>query len=156
LLVNLGAALEQPLGLFGKWLFLVGAAAAVFSSLLGVWQAVPYLFADTWQLVRHTPGTKGLVSESAAIDTKSLPYRAYLLALALVPMLGLFWHFHEIQKFYAIIGASFVPFLAITLLVLNGRDKWVGAPFKNHPVTVIALVAILAFFLWIAWTKVTA
>jgi len=156
LLVNLGAALEQPLGPLGKWLFLVGAAAAVFSSLLGMWQAVPYLFADTWRLVRHTPGTQERSSESAVIDTKSLPYRGYLFALALIPMLGLFWHFHEIQKFYAIIGASFIPFLAVALLILNGSEKWVGTPFKNRPATVLALIAILAFFAWIAWTKVTA
>jgi len=156
LLANLAAELEQPLGPWGKWLFLIGAAAAVFSSLLGVWQAVPYLFADTWRLVRRTPGTEGLMSESAVIDIKSLPYRGYLFALAIVPMLGLFWSFQKIQQFYAIIGASFIPFLALVLLVLNGREKWVGAPFKNRPVTVFALVAILAFFGWIAWIKVTA
>ena len=154
LLANLAAALEQPLGPWGKWLFLAGAAAAVFSSLLGVWQAVPYLFADTWRLVRRTPGTKSLMPESAVIDTKSLPYRAYLFALALVPMLGLFRSFQEIQKFYAIVGASFIPFLALALLILNGREKWVGAHCKNRPSTVLALVAILAFFVWIAWIKV--
>lgn len=154
MLANLAAELEQPLGPLGKWLFLTGAAAAVFSSLLGVWQAVPYLFADTWRLVRRTSSTA--MSESAAINTKSLPYRAYLFALALVPMLGLFWSFQDIQKFYAIVGASFIPFLALALLILNGREKWVGAHCKNRPSTVLALVAILAFFVWIAWIKATS
>ena len=155
LLANLAAQLELPLGPFGKWLFLVGAAAAVFSSLLGVWQAVPYLFADTWRLVRRTASMKKSMPESAVIDTKSLPYRAYLFALAFVPMLGLFWSFQEIQKFYAIVGASFIPLLALALLLLNGREKWVGAPYKNRPSTVLALVAILAFFVWIVWIKAT-
>jgi hypothetical protein len=95
-------------------------------------------------------------SESAVIDTRSLPYRAYLFALALVPMLGLFWSFQEIQKLYAIIGASFIPLLALALLLLNGREKWVGAPYKNRPSTVLALVAILAFFVWVAWIKATS
>jgi len=35
-----------------RWAFLVGAWGAVFSSLLGVWQSVPYLFADCWRLIR--------------------------------------------------------------------------------------------------------
>ena len=156
LLANLAAQLELPLGPFGKWLFLVGAAAAVFSSLLGVWQAVPYLFADTWRLVQRTASMKKSMSESAVIDTKSLPYRAYLFALAFVPILGLFWSFQEIQKFYAIVGASFIPLLALALLLLNGREKWVGAPYKNRPSTVLALVAILAFFVWVAWIKATS
>jgi len=73
-----------------------------------------------------------------------------------VPMLGLFWSFQDIQKIYAIVGASFIPFLALALLILNGREKWVGAHSKNRPSTVLALVAILAFFVWIAWIKATS
>ena len=46
LLVRLSEQLVEPLGQPGKWLFLIGAAGAVFSSLLGVWQAVPYGRAD--------------------------------------------------------------------------------------------------------------
>jgi hypothetical protein len=148
LLVRLSEQLVEPLGPMGKWMFLVGAAGAVFSSLLGVWQAVPYLFADTWGLLRRGDAA-GL--SPAVIDTRSLPYRAYLVALAVLPMLGLFWRFQEIQKLYAIIGATFIPFLALALLILNGRADWVGAQFRNRPSTVVILVATLAFFLWIAW-----
>ena len=53
LLVTLAERLEGPLGVWGKWMFLIGAFGAVFSSLLGVWQSVPYLFADCWSLVRE-------------------------------------------------------------------------------------------------------
>jgi Mn2+/Fe2+ NRAMP family transporter len=153
LLVSLSDQLVEPLGQFGKWIFLVGAAGAVFSSLLGVWQAIPYLFADTWGLLRHSGGGEG-GAERGAIDTSALPYRGYLLALAFIPMLGLFVRFQEIQKLYAVIGATFIPFLAITLLVLNGRSDWVGKEFRNKPMTVIVLVATLVFFLWIAWRTV--
>ncbi len=38
-----------------RWVFLVGFWGAVFSSLLGVWQSAPYLFADFLRLNRH-PG----------------------------------------------------------------------------------------------------
>ncbi len=87
------------------------------------------------------------------IDTGSPAYRGYLVALAIVPMAGLFWRFQEIQKLYAIIGATFVPFLALALLILNGRAEWVGERFRNRPATVVALLATLAFFIWIAWRK---
>ena len=151
LLVSLSDQLAEPLGPLGKWMFLVGAAGTVFSSLLGVWQAIPYLFADTWGLVRRRPNTEVAVTESVVIDTRSLPYRGYLFALAVVPMLGLFWSFQDIQKLYAVIGATFIPFLAVALLILNGRSKWVGEQFKNRLPTVGVLVAILVFFMWIAW-----
>jgi len=148
LLVRLSEQLLEPLGPMGKWMFLIGAAGAVFSSLLGVWQAVPYLFADTWGLLRRGDAAG---AGPAVIDTGSLPYRAYLVALAVLPMLGLFWRFQEIQKLYAIIGATFIPFLALALLILNGRADWVGQRFKNRPATVVVLAATLVFFLWIAW-----
>ena len=147
LLVRLSDQLVEPLGQAGKWLFLVGAAGAVFSSLLGVWQAVPYLFADTLGLLRED----GEARADAAIDTRSPAYRGYLFALAIVPMAGLFWSFQEIQKLYAVIGATFIPLLAIALLVLNGRADWVGERFRNGPATVVVLLATLAFFLWIGW-----
>jgi Mn2+/Fe2+ NRAMP family transporter len=150
LLVRLSDQLVEPLGQFGKWLFLVGAAGAVFSSLLGVWQAVPYLFADTLGLLRED----GRASADAAIDTRSPAYRGYLFALAIAPMVGLFWRFQDIQKLYAVIGATIIPFLAIALLVLNGRADWVGKRFRNRPATVVVLLATLAFFLWIGWQSI--
>src|SRR5690606_15335089 len=55
LLVRLSDRLGQELGWPGRALFLLGTFGTVFSSLLGVWQAVPYLFADCWQLVRKGP-----------------------------------------------------------------------------------------------------
>ena len=38
--------LAASLGPSGKWIFLIGFWAAVFSALLGVWQSLPYLFTD--------------------------------------------------------------------------------------------------------------
>lgn len=129
---------------------------AIFSSLLGVWQAVPYLFADTLGLLHEDAATAPGGDGSAAVDTRSAAYRGYLVALAIVPMAGLFWRFQEIQKLYAIIGATFIPFLAIALLVLNGRAEWVGERFRNRPAAVVALLATLGFFLWIGWRTLLA
>jgi len=144
LVVTLSERLGGLLGPWGKWIFLVGAWGTVFSSLLGVWQSVPYLFADCWGLVRqrarHDP------PRALLVDTRALPYRAYLFLLALVPMVGLFWGFRQVQKLYTVTGALFFPFLALALLILNGRSDWVGERFKNRPVTVAVLIGVLAFF----------
>ena len=146
LLVTLAERLEDPLGVWGKWLFLIGAFGAVFSSLLGVWQAVPYLFADCWRLTRARiePG------KAPAVDTAARPYRAYLFALGIVPMIGLFWGFQQVQKLYTVTGALFFPFLALALLLWNGRADRVGARFRNRPATSAALIGVLAFFSWVA------
>ena len=61
--------------------------------------------------------------------------------------------FREIQKLYAVIGAAFIPLLALLLLILNGRVAWVGADMKNRWPTLAGLIATLGFFGWVAWTK---
>ena len=88
LLTTLSDRLQEPLGIVGRWLFLIGAFSAVFSSLLGVWQAVPYLFADIWSLF-----VKRTYYASSRPLTKSLPYRGYLLAMAFFTHDG---PFHEL------------------------------------------------------------
>jgi hypothetical protein len=140
LLTSLARQLEAPLGLVGRWLFLVGAFGAVFSSLLGVWQSVPYLFADIWGLF-FTSKTNTPRADIA----KSPAYRVYLWAITLLPMAGLFMSFKDVQKFYAVIGATFIPLLALGLLVLNGRRAWVGV-YVNRPLTILILVVCLTFF----------
>jgi len=142
MLVTLAERLEEPLGVWGKWLFLIGAFGAVFSSLLGVWQSVPYLFADCWGLVRERFDPDAPV----AVDTGALPYRAFLIFLGVVPMVGLFYGFQQVQKLYTVTGALFFPFLALALLIWNGRSDWVGAQFKNRPLTSVVLIGVLLFF----------
>jgi Mn2+/Fe2+ NRAMP family transporter len=156
LIVAMADQLGLALGSFGRWMFLIGAVGAVFSSLLGVWQATPYIFADSWRLFRDPPDKHSAVVPSNNPDTSAPVYRYYLLALGLIPILGLFFSFREVQKLYAVTGAFFVPLLALALLLLNSRNKWVGSNFRNHPVTIILLVATIAFFMWIAVTKLSA
>lgn len=147
LLVTLADRLEGPLGVWGKWMFLIGAFGAVFSSLLGVWQSVPYLFADCWRLLRERPDPD---APAIMVDTSGLPYRTYLVVLGVIPMIGLFWSFQEVQVLYTVTGALFFPFLALALLIWNGRSDWVGIQFKNRPLTSIALASVLLFFSSIA------
>jgi Mn2+/Fe2+ NRAMP family transporter len=151
LIVSLSEQLAAPLGPWGKWLFLIGAAGAVFSSLLGVWQAVPYIFADTWTLLRRRYTTEEALDKAHEVDTSSLPYRGYLFAIGIVPMLGLVLSFQEIQKLYAVIGAAFIPLITLGLLIMNSRADWVGEEFRNRRATDTVLLLILGFFAWVAW-----
>lgn len=147
LLITLADSLTLPLGLTGRWLFLIGAFSAIFSSLLGVWQSIPYLFADLWRLFINTntqPHSTNL--------TKTIPYRLYLISITVIPMLGLWLPFKEVQKLYAVIGALFIPLLAIALLLLNGRRMLLGN-HTNKPLTAIMLFATLTFFGVMAWLK---
>jgi Mn2+/Fe2+ NRAMP family transporter len=143
LLVTLSTRLEEVMGPVGKWLFLLGTLGAVFSSLLGVWQCIPYLFADCWGLLANRER-----EALARVDTRSVPYRSYLILIATVPMLGLFSSFREVQLIYAVTGALLFPVLALALLVFNGQSVWVGREFTNGPLTTIALIAVLIFFSW--------
>ncbi|MCA8952149.1 MAG: Nramp family divalent metal transporter [Planctomycetes bacterium] len=140
LVVLLADRLEELLGPVAALAFLLGAFGAVFSSLLGVWQAVPYVFADFWAIT--VEGRQG----GAPVDTAGRPYRVYLYAIALVPLLGLRFPFREVQKLYSVVGALFLPLLALTLLLLNGRRDWVGERLRNRWASTLALTATLLFF----------
>lgn len=139
LIVALASRLDAELGGFAKTMFLLGAWGAVASSLLGVWQAVPYLFAD---LVREL---RGEASDDVKIGIGSPVYRATLLGMATVPIVGLWVGFASMQRAYAIVGASFLPLLALVLLRL-GRHERLRATHRNTRVYEGVLVLTLAFF----------
>ena len=152
LVVDLAARLTDTLGPAAKWAFLLGAWGAIFSSLLGVWQSVPYLFADFWGLMR-TPRDAG---RRHTVDTRSRPYQAYLLAIATIPAAGLWISFQQAQKIYAIVGALFIPMLAVVLLILAGQTRLVGRANRNSPLVSILLIAILAFSMLFLWLRIQA
>ncbi len=150
LIIEIADSFENSLGIVGRWAFLIGAFGAVFSSLLGVWQSAPYLFADMWRLFRKKEFADEGSSPSILTDTTSRPYRYYLYAFATLPMLGLVVQFREIQKFYGIVGVAFLPLLTIALILLNGRKQWIEK-YTNRPATIVVLISILLFFGWMAW-----
>ena len=117
--------------------FLFGAWAAIVSSLLGVWQAVPLIFADSFYNLKHTPRSLKALPQSNA-------YRIWLGLLAIVPMLSLFMSFKEIQKLYSFVGAFFMPVLALCLLWLNNR--YITPTFKNSLAINVSLILVLIFF----------
>lgn len=134
-----------------RWIFLTGAWAAVFSSLLGVWQAVPYVYAD---FLRLLGGSRG-AGRGEPIDVRGLPYRTVLLGLATIPLLKTVADFKDVQKYYAVVGAFFLPMLAVVLLVLNRRGGATGAHHNRWP-SIGVLVATVALFAYLAWPKIEA
>ena len=127
--------LAEVVGPAGRWIFLIGFWGAVFSSLLGVWQSIPYLFANFVRLRNPSGGELA----------KSTPYRLSVLLVAIVPLFLLNAPVRQIQVTYGVLGALFLPLLALTLLILNNRRAWVGR--SQNPLWInIALVACLVFF----------
>ncbi|MBT7865180.1 MAG: Nramp family divalent metal transporter, partial [Opitutales bacterium] len=138
LILALSERLGDLLGPIGKIAFLIGFWCSVFSSLLGVWQGVPYLFSEyVYQI-----GKK----EITPPPSRSRSYRAFLLFLAIPPLALLFFQRPiAIVILYAVAGAFFMPFLASLLLIMNNRESWVGE-MKNGIITNIALVCSLILF----------
>jgi hypothetical protein len=125
---------------------LIGVWGAVFTSTLGVWNGVPYLFADYLDAIRGRFDTE--------VDTRGAAYRGFLLYLAVPPMALLFlgrpiW----VIKVYTLTGGLFMPLLAATLLWLNSRRKLVGE-LKNGLLSTATLVLALLLFALIAGRQI--
>ncbi len=134
--------LQSAVGDIGKWVFLLGFWGAVFSSMIGVWHGVPYLFGNFFYHFRN-PEAGAVASDSI---TSSPAYRTYLIYLALLPMLMLIldrpvW----VVVLYAVTGAFFMPLVAALLLYMNGKSHWLRA-YRNGPLARILLVVCLLLF----------
>jgi Mn2+/Fe2+ NRAMP family transporter len=136
-LLDLGGVLEDQYGTVTSKLFLIGFFATSITSLIGVWHGVSLMFADfvTHYRKRRAAGDDPSAAGSGAGATtgeevaagareRSLSFRAYLLWLTFPPMSLLFLD----QPFglvivYGVIGAFFMPFLALTLVWLLNSSR---------------------------------
>jgi Mn2+/Fe2+ NRAMP family transporter len=146
-LLTLGTALDEKYGEWARVLFLVGFLAVTTSSLLGVWNGVSLLFADWTRAVRLPHGrdipvgaTDGSdAARESAYDSReaerSLAFRAFLIWLTVPPMALLFLDKpFGLTLVYGVLGAAFMPFLSVTLLLLlnarrvgeGGRSGWLS------------------------------
>ncbi|MFQ5649455.1 MAG: Nramp family divalent metal transporter [bacterium] len=149
--IQMAAILEDVLGPAGHWAFLIGFWGAVTTSMLGVWQGVPYMFCDFVGLVKRLPPEK----HGKLICTKSPWYRAYLFWLAGPPlMLLLIGRPVALIVIYSIIGALFMPFLAATLLYMNSRRQWVGEALRNHWAMNLLLILSLLLFAYLCVNQI--
>jgi len=140
---KMAAALGALLGNFGRFAFSAGFWAAVFASLLGVWQSVPYLYADFYGIVKKMSPADRI----EVVKVTSTPYRLALAFITLVPLPFAFTGRPiSVIVIYTIVGSLFVPFLAATLLYLNNRVKWTEPVPHNAWYTNLLLGAILLLF----------
>ncbi len=144
--LRLADQISAAVGPAGRGAFLLGFWSAVFTSLLGVWQSVPYLFADFVALGKARATGAGTVELSA---TRAYRVMSVALPIASIPML--MFSLQRVQLAYAVVGSLFMPLLALTLLILNNRRGLVGSSFKNGVVTNLVLAATVAFFAWAGW-----
>ncbi len=141
--VQMAAMLGSSMGRAGELIFLVGFWGAVATSIVGVWQGVPYIFAHVVRLLQsRSPET----AAATAISTRSAHYRGYLVAMTFCPMLLLLldrpvW----LVVAYSAIGSLFMPFLAATLLVLNNRRRELGEAVNGWLVNTALLICLLLF-----------
>ncbi|GAB2529266.1 Nramp family divalent metal transporter [Paramicrobacterium agarici] len=146
-LLELTDVLNDKYGTFIGTAFLVGFFAAAFSSLIGVWNGVSLMFADFWCNMR------GKSSDHPDSRENGKYFRFYMLWLTFPPMLLLL-----IGKpialviAYGVLGALFLPFLAITLLPLLNTDR-VPKQWRNRWYTNVALVITAALFICLAIYK---
>lgn len=148
-LLGLSGVLEDRFGPTIAILFLIGFAATSLSSLLGVWQGMSLFFSDWWyQLKSRQEG------EDAGGREGSPAYRFYLAWLTFPPMLLLFADRPFLLVIlYGAFGALFMPFLAVTLLVLNNSER-LPADCRNGVVSNVALAGSAILFLVLAVQQV--
>jgi Mn2+/Fe2+ NRAMP family transporter len=164
-LLTLGDALGERYGQWARILFLIGFLAVTWTSLLGVWNGVSLLFHDWTRTIRLPHGAKAAVGAGttdpapgdaqetatgyeARAAERSVPFRAYLLWLTLPPMALLFFDRpFALTLVYGVLGAAFMPFLGISLMLLlnskrvgrAGRSGWLS----NIMLTVASLLFVV-------------
>lgn len=138
-LVELSDVLAERYGEFVGNLFLIGFWAASFSSVLGVWNGVSIMFADFWGRLRK--------KDEDHPDRRSggKYYKFYVLWLTFPPMLLLLLGKPvSIIIAYGVLGSLFMPFLALTLLLLlNGKhmpEQWRNGWLLN---VILGLIAVI-------------
>ncbi|WP_446040302.1 Nramp family divalent metal transporter [Streptomyces sp. SID1121] len=151
-LIDLGTILEDRFGVVTAKLFLVGFFATSFGALIGVWHGVSLMFADFVDRIvreRRGTGTEDMVETVASGEReRSVLFRAYLLWLTFPPIGLLFLD----QPFglvvvYGVLGAFFMPFLALTLIWLLNSSRtpaqWRNGVLSNVMLAVAGLLFVV-------------
>ncbi|MFE1029071.1 Nramp family divalent metal transporter [Streptomyces sp. NPDC058818] len=143
-LVQLGDILADEYGTATAKFFLIGFFATSFTSLIGVWHGVSLMFADF--VARQRDKTAGKGKEIASGEhERSWPFRAYLLWLTFPPIVLLFQgEPFRLVIIYGVLGAAFMPFLALTLIWLLNSSRtpreWRSGWLSNTMLAVAGLL----------------
>lgn len=147
-LVDLADILRERYGNIMAAVFLLGFWAAALSSVLGVWNGVSMMFAD---YVGHV---RGLPKDHPDKQMGGKYYRFYILWLTFPPMLLLFLGKPTALVIaYGVLGAFFMPFLGLTLLILLNSDR-TPKQWRNGWFTNVLMLIISAAFIFICANEV--
>ncbi|MCS7076686.1 MAG: Nramp family divalent metal transporter [Bacteroidia bacterium] len=99
----------------GRYFFISGFYAAVIGSMLGVWQSVPYFFANGYYLLKK--------QDYQGSYTQTTPYRYFQMGMILIAMMFLVQKAQILLVMYSLFGSLFMPMVAISLIFLNSKRE---------------------------------
>jgi Mn2+/Fe2+ NRAMP family transporter len=130
----------REIGPIGRAVFLLGFWGAAFSSVLGVYHGVPFLFDDMLHVWRRQP----------ALGQQGVPYRAWAIYLGAAAISALLVRRPVWLVFaYTVVGSMFFPFVISTLLWLNNSTR-VARAVRNGLMVNTLLGAALALYVFLA------
>ena len=135
----LGDRIGLEIGPVGRGIFLAGFWGAAFSSVVGVWHGVPYLFDDwlhLWQR-REPTGQRGGAYRSWAIVLTGASISALFLGRPV-------WFVFA----YTVLSSLFFPFVIATLLWMN-NSRHISPPWRNTRVVNVVLGTSLLLYLYL-------
>jgi Mn2+/Fe2+ NRAMP family transporter len=130
----------REIGPIGRAVFLLGFWGAAFSSVMGVYHGVPFLFDDMLRLWRRKP----------AGGQRGPAYRAWAIYLALAAISALLVRRPVWLVFaYTVVGSLFFPFVVSTLMWLNNSSRVVREA-RNGAIVNTVLGSALLLYLFLA------
>jgi hypothetical protein len=134
----------QEIGPIGRNVFLVGFWGAAFSSVVGVFHGVPFLFDDMLHLWRRTPPT----------GQRGGAYRSWAVYLTLAAISALLIQRPVWLVFaYTVVGSLFFPFVISTLLWMN-NSRLMPQGFRNGLLVNAVLAAALGLYAYLSWQAI--
>jgi Mn2+/Fe2+ NRAMP family transporter len=136
----LGDRIAAETGSVGRAIFLAGFWGAAFSSVVGVWHGVPFLFDDWLHLWRR----------QAPTGQRGGAYRSWAVVLTGAAISAMFlgrpvWFVFA----YTVVGSLFFPFVIATLLWMN-NSRHVPVPWRSTRAVNVVLGAALLLYLYLA------
>jgi Mn2+/Fe2+ NRAMP family transporter len=130
----------REIGPIGRAVFLLGFWGAAFSSVMGVYHGVPFLFDDMLHVWRRQP----------AGGQRGHAYRAWAIYLGAAAISALLVRRPVWLVFaYTVVGSMFFPFVITTLLWLNNSSRVVRGA-RNGPMVNTILGAALLLYVYLA------
>ncbi|MDW8302146.1 MAG: Nramp family divalent metal transporter [Bacteroidia bacterium] len=130
---KIGSLMDEKVG---RYLFISGFYAAVIGSMLGVWQSVPYFFANGYYLLKKR--------SFEGSYTTTLPYRYFQAFMILTAMFFLVQKAQILLVMYSLFGSLFMPMVAISLMVLNSKKEM--GKYKNSLLLNLFLAMVVVLY----------